>query len=51
MTAAIPGMRRRFPFDYCPECDRRWLISRWNATFYPMHYASVHLGIPIWRKL
>ena len=50
-SQALPPAIEHFWTIECPECGQRWLHSRWNAVAYPMHYASVHLGIAIWRRL
>lgn len=46
-----PGGWRGWFYDQCPACDRKFWNSNWNAFFYPLHYAEIHLGIPCWRKL
>jgi hypothetical protein len=49
--AAIPPMIRHLFLSECPACGQKWLASHWDAFRYPAHYASVHLGIPLWRDL
>jgi hypothetical protein len=48
---SIPPLIQHLLRVECPGCGRKWLRSVWDATFYPMHYASEHLGIRIWRQL
>jgi hypothetical protein len=47
----LPPLIQHFLRVECPACGRRWLRSRWDSFAYPMHYASAHLGIRIWRKI
>jgi hypothetical protein len=34
----------------CPACSQRFWNGVGATVGYPMHYASVHLGIPIWSR-
>lgn len=47
----LPPMIRHWFRSECPVCHEKWMASRWDTFRYPMHYASRHLGIEIWRKL
>jgi hypothetical protein len=58
--AAIPDLvpehrwwMRPFRMGYCPACGMPWAASMWtmSAIGYPMHYAMVHLRIPVFRRL
>ena len=49
MSQPIPPLIEHWIRVECPGCGLRWWRSRWDAFFYPMHYASAHLGIPVFR--
>ena len=37
----------------CPDCDATFTNGLWQMSIvgYPMHYAMIHLRIPIFRSL
>lgn len=37
----------------CPACEQTFPNGLWQMSIagYPMHYAMVHLGIPVFRRL
>ena len=46
----IPKLTYSLFYGKCPDCGQRF----WNGLFqdlaFTMHYASTHLGIPVFRR-
>jgi hypothetical protein len=47
----IPKLAYSLLYGKCPACGRRFWNGIWQNLGYTMHYASAHLGIPVFRRL
>jgi hypothetical protein len=35
----------------CPGCGKRFWNGSFQVVAYPLHYAAIHLGIKVWRRV